>query len=88
MADNIKLVVYSYATPYRYKDEYDIGDINEIDKKLFLIRMCREIIGYTATNTAGELCREYWDRRARKNYATADDYPDNPSKVWIEKNGE
>ena len=70
--DKIVLTVYTYAHPYRFKSEYVLDNADEIDHKLFLHKLGAELVGYRAVNTLG-VVKEWWDNRAKQNYATARD---------------
>lgn len=66
--DKIVLTVYTYADPYRFKNEYVLDDVNEIDYKLFIHKLSAELVGYRAVNTLG-VVKEWWDNAAKDNWA-------------------
>ena len=72
----ILLTVYTYADGYRYKDEYQLPNVDaeqEINKKIFLHKMASEIVGFRAVSTFG-VVKEWWGTSDKKDlWASAKD---------------
>ena len=85
----LTIYLYDEQTGYRQQITETHSTLKSAEESLFMHRLKQQLIGYQIHNhhlpKRHTLIKEWWDRSARKNYATADDYPDNPSRVWLDK---
>tara|TARA_R100001440_G_scaffold17458_1_gene29463 strand:- start:901 stop:1128 length:228 start_codon:yes stop_codon:yes gene_type:complete len=61
---------YLYRDKIRYKETVLVRDRLEIPKQAMIYRIADELAGYTIHKDQ-VLVGEWWDRKARKNYAQA-----------------
>ena len=82
----ILLEIYTWdeLTGYRQKVTETHTDITETEKRIFLHKLKTCVVGWQIKQD-GVVHSEWWDKKARKNYATSEDYPDNPSRVWLDR---
>ena len=67
----INSTIYTYKHPYRYKTSESFRDIHELEATMMVLRLAGELVGVQAYLNH-KLVYEWWDRKARGNWATAD----------------
>lgn len=69
----ILLTVYAYADGYRFTYRHELTSVDQIDRKLFLHRMAKELVGFRAVSTFG-VVKEWWGTADKKDlWASAKD---------------